>query len=558
MDPTLFISKQSKKKKEQLELDKITENLLAFSNALQNNFLDDAQDIIRDPSKSFKRDNFDEAVLFLYMTVFYKEELPYNTILKIMRAEFRTTPEMGLFEERRSFDLLINPVNTERKQLDKLCLLKASGLSCSFLINLIVEKCDLTNICISHVILKSIVENNMYDTMKQILDAKLNVSRGIVKNRKKYRNTYDPEKIEMEYLEDPGSNAGSFYFSDNTNLALLGANYIKTDISDDAPTKYFIKEFDFIDEMIEQNKKAPDIIGMLTRIETKEDFDTLFILFVIKRKFMLINYLFTKGKKFNFDYPLFIMCLENDAHDIAVLLYRNFEPFFQDSKTRNNIMPHLLNSFSKGTSLIEAKCYLLKKYINHFDQGQCRRLLDIFEYKLLTLGRSHALVNNVNPIKTSCLLIEIVDLIDFYSLAKWKSDIKQRLISKLMKVVNQIDSIGEMRHLFMDQDLEQRDSLTFIWDNQIEELLQNPIIGMIVDELWDSQYNIEGFIWNASTAHQMLFNYDHCKYDYEYRHRFYRTIDVKKINNHCFMFQVWRNSGRSRYYIDTAVTFGLG
>ena len=74
-----------------------------------------------------------------------------------------------------------------------------------------------------------------------------------------------------------------------------------------------------------------------------------------------------------------------------------------------------------------------------------------------------------------------------------------------MKVVNSIDSIGEMRHLFMDQDLEQRDSLTFIWDNQIEELLQNPIIGMIVDELWDSEYNVEGFIWNASTSHQMLF-----------------------------------------------------
>jgi len=85
---------------------------------------------------------------------------------------------------------------------------------------------------------------------------------------------------------------------------------------------------------------------------------------------MLINYLFTKCKNFRFDYPLFIMCLENDAHDIAVLLYQNFEPFFQDPKNRMNIMPHLLNSFSKGTSLIEAKCFLLKKYINHFNVNQ--------------------------------------------------------------------------------------------------------------------------------------------------------------------------------------------
>jgi hypothetical protein len=46
----------------------------------------------------------------------------------------------------------------------------------------------------------------------------------------------------------------------------------------------------------------------------------------------------------------------------------------------------------------------------------------------------------------------------------------------MMDVVNKIDSIAEMRHLFMDQDLELRDSLTFIWDNQIDQLLENPLI----------------------------------------------------------------------------------
>jgi len=128
----------------------------------------------------------------------------------------------------------------------------------------------------------------------------------------------------------------------------------------------------------------------------------------------------------------------------------------------------------------------------------------------------------------------------------------------MMKVVNNIESIAEMRHLFMDQDLEKRDSLTFIWDNQIEELLKNPIICMIVDELWDSEYNVEGFIWNASTAHQMLFNYDHCKYDYEYTNRFYKSFNLKKIQPHCFVFEVWKNSGRSRYYIDTVVIVIFG
>lgn len=390
------------------------------------------------------------------------------------------------------------------------------------MINLVIEKADLKNICITEIILKSVIENDMYDTVKKILDSELKVSRGIAKRRKRYKNTYDPEHTGIEDLEDKEDPDSSFFYSENRNLALLGANYLKEHVSDDSPTKLPIKELDVINEMINQNKKASDIISIISRITDKEACDNLFILFVLKRKFMLINYLFTKSKAFKFDYPLFIMCLDNDAHDVAVLLYQNFESYFFESGVRENIVPHLLNSFSKGTNLIEAKCFLIKKYIPHFNVGHCKRLLDIYEYKLLTPARSHALVNNVNPVKTSCLLIEIVDLIDFYSLKLQKRAIKQKLIDNLMKVVNNIDSIAEMRHLFMDQDLEQRDSLTFIWDNKMEELLENPIICMIVNELWDSPYNVEGFIWNASTAHQMLFNYDHCKYDYEFKHRFYK------------------------------------
>jgi hypothetical protein len=67
-------------------------------------------------------------------------------------------------------------------------------------------------------------------------------------------------------------------------------------------------------------------------------------------------------------------------------------------------------------------------------------------------------------------------LIDYYGLKLQKQAIKEILIKNMMDVVNQIDSIAEMRHLFMDQDLELRDSLTFIWDNKLDQLLENPLI----------------------------------------------------------------------------------
>lgn len=130
MDPSQFISHQSRKKKKSIQLDKTTQNLIAFSNALQNNFLDDAQNFIRDEDKSFNRNNFDEAILFLYMTVFYQEELPFETILHLIKDKFRNLPEMEIFDgSGGNFRYLINASSPQRKELDRLCLLKASKIS---------------------------------------------------------------------------------------------------------------------------------------------------------------------------------------------------------------------------------------------------------------------------------------------------------------------------------------------------------------------------------------------------------------------------------------------
>jgi len=155
----------------------------------------------------------------------------------------------------------------------------------------------------------------MFEAIGRILDSKLKVSQGIVKQRKKYRNTYDPENLDYEYIEkqDKADNRDTtFYLSENQNLQLLNANYVKNNTTNDTPTKLHIKELDVIIEMVLQNKKTDDIIGIISRVTSKNAFDSLFILFALNRKYMLINYLFTQCKKFEFFYPLFIMCLEND------------------------------------------------------------------------------------------------------------------------------------------------------------------------------------------------------------------------------------------------------
>lgn len=273
--------------------------------------------------------------------------------MALMEEHLGDTEDMEVLEDmgRDIFKKLTLLNTAERRVFNRTTLLAASAVKCSFLINMIVETVDISSICITDVILKSLVESNLFATLEKILTETVTASRGIVKRRKRYRNVYNPEKVIYDYID----NNEGMYIDENDNLAMLNANYLKNEDQEDIPSDFSIIELDVIDEMINQGKESSDIINFIERVKDRDRLDSLFIVFVLKRKFRLINYLFTKAHAFKFDYPLFIMCLENDAHDIAVLLFQNFDKYFFEPKIRDNIVPHLVNSFSKGTGLIEAK-----------------------------------------------------------------------------------------------------------------------------------------------------------------------------------------------------------
>ena len=53
--------------------------------------------------------------------------------------------------------------------------------------------------------------------------------------------------------------------------------------------------------------------------------------------------------------------LENDVFDIAVLLYREY--FLNLNTDNERIINLLVNSFSKANGMLEAKCFLLKRFM---------------------------------------------------------------------------------------------------------------------------------------------------------------------------------------------------
>lgn len=53
--------------------------------------------------------------------------------------------------------------------------------------------------------------------------------------------------------------------------------------------------------------------------------------------------------------------------------------------------------------------------------------------------------------------------------------------------------------------------------------------------IWESHYNVSSSIFAASSVHQLLFNYGHCRYDMERRLRFTNLRkDVTTFGTHGF------------------------
>jgi len=86
--------------------------------------------------------------------------------------------------------------------------------------------------------------------------------------------------------------------------------------------------------------------------------------------------------------------------------------------------------------------------------------------------------------------------------------------------MDQIDNEEEMSYLLLEKDFDNRDSLYIIYDVQISELLENAYAQKIVSNIWESDYNVSNSIFAASTVHNLLFNYNHCRFDQERLSRF--------------------------------------
>jgi hypothetical protein len=323
-----------------------------------------------------------------------------------------------------------------------------------------------------------------------------------------------------------------------------------------------IRLVDFIHIMLEQKWSSQEIRETIVSYCQKGKLDTqdereLFLLFALKRKIKLMSFLIVSREfRFAFKEENFIDIIENSAYDVGVLLYREY--FLVLNEKVDKIVTLLVNAFTETNGMLEAKTFLLKRFIAKMNYDQAISFLEAIEKGVKNQSRGNLLILSLNVIKSSCLLVELLEMVrdNFGFLDRRIDEIKNVIVGIAKTYMDTVDNEEEMQYLLLEKDFDNRDSLNIIYDFQVSELLENPYAQKIVNGIWESKFNVSSSIFSASTVHNLLFNYDHCRYDMEKKLRFHRKKDTSQFGTHGFQFQVWRYSAKSRY-ITFAVSFVL-
>lgn len=80
--------------------------------------------------------------------------------------------------------------------------------------------------------------------------------------------------------------------------------------------------------------------------------------------------------------------------------------------------------------MLEAKCYLLKRFVSKLSYEQANRLLESVESKVFDSSKGNILLLTLNVVKASCLLIEVVERVRsrFSFLGRRVSEVRAKII----------------------------------------------------------------------------------------------------------------------------------
>jgi hypothetical protein len=117
--------------------------------------------------------------------------------------------------------------------------------------------------------------------------------------------------------------------------------------------------------------------------------------------------------------------------------------------------------------------------------------IETLEERVKDHSRGNILVNTLNVVKSACLLIELLSKVlkTFSFMSRQINEITAQITNITVQFMNEVQSEDEMRFLLLEKDLDNRDALNMIYDNNLVDMLQHPFAQNIVQQIWTSPYN---------------------------------------------------------------------
>ena len=366
-----------------------------------------------------------------------------------------------------------------------------------------------------------LLKNELFDVIKEIISHNIPIinDQGSIEEYALFQN--------LSTL----SNLRQFYISNKSRLCPADmVDFMLKNKLDQLKTNKFIKEC--------KNLKDNTIIEILLKhnqefwaeklIKENFDYSDGVVIAAIKHEcfmFLLFYIRVTSGELFELEEEIIELIIEKIADDVKHIEYYLF----------------LLLRYKQYVSLAHSKTFF----------NQINKCLSYHEAEIAFV------IGQPNPMKITILIIELVlEIMKSITVMKIMGNkILADLISFVQKMQAQVENENQLRQIFYDKDIANREVINIIGSNNLISLLENKNMQVIISDIWSGPYPLEGKMrQTTSSLYFLLAHGGKTSRDLELINRpkiFIRNIHTMKY--HPYQFMAWKDGINIRYLFEAGI-----
>jgi len=200
---------------------------------------------------------------------------------------------------------------------------------------------------------------------------------------------------------------------------------------------------------------------------------------------------------------------------------------------------------------IEIYLYILRKYFEFADLDDAIKYADAVDMILDQEFVEEHFWKLFNPVKIIALLIELTKKFNsqFPSMMMRFQKISEELNTLGTDIINEVNVDSIMKFILYDKDVENRDTLGIILDNEIIDFLDNSIVEKIANEVWSGPFDFTKNPLESMSHLYKLVTHDKLFGDKDVEAGLRKKLfarNVEDMQTHKLEYEVWRISAGLR------------